>query len=67
MIPAAALEVGAFLLEHADVLEDVGQALASGTPKEAIRAAIRGAMVKVSDDAIREELDAAEARRRREG
>lgn len=57
-------KAGEFLLEHGDILADVSKALASGTPKDAIRKAIRGAMVKVSDDAIAEELDAAEKRRR---
>jgi hypothetical protein len=59
----AALAVGSFLLEHSDVLEDVAAALAAGTPKEALRAAIRSAIVKTSDQAIREELEAAEARK----
>lgn len=56
-------KAGKFLFEHHDVVEDVAKALASGTPKEALRAAIRGAMVKVSDDALAEELGAAEKRR----
>jgi hypothetical protein len=57
------LEAGEFLLANHDVIEDVAEALAAGTPKDAIRAAIRGAMVKVSDAAISEELEAAEARK----
>lgn len=60
MIPAA---IVAFLLEHGDVVEDIATAIAGGTPKEAIKAAIKGIQVEVSDDAIREELEAAEARR----
>lgn len=59
----AALDVGRFLLENADVVRDVAEAIAAGTPKEAIQAAVRGAMVKVSDAAIAEELAAAESRR----
>jgi hypothetical protein len=62
-LASAGLAVGAFLLEHADLIEDVAEALKSGTPKDAIRAAIRGAIVKTSDDAIREELEAAESRK----
>ena len=57
------LEVGNFLLANHDVIEDIAKALAAGTPKEAIRTAIRDVMVKVSDAAITEELDAAEARK----
>ncbi|MBX3218931.1 MAG: hypothetical protein KF795_00345 [Labilithrix sp.] len=57
------LETGKFLLANHDIVEDVARALAAGTPKEAIRAAIRGAMIKVSDDALREELEAAEGRK----
>jgi hypothetical protein len=48
--------VGKFLLEHADLLIDVIEAIERGTPKDAIRAAIRAAKEKVSDDAMREEL-----------
>lgn len=63
-LASSAFDVGKFLLEHGDLVEDVAGALASGTPKEAIRAVIKGVQVQVSDDAIREELDAADARRR---
>lgn len=62
-ILSTAAKVGAFLLEHGDLVEDVASALKAGTPKEAIQAAIRGVMIQVSDDAIREEFDAAKARR----
>lgn len=48
--------VGKFLLEHADLLLEVIEALDNGTPKDAIRAAIRAAKVRVSDAAIAEEL-----------
>ncbi len=48
--------VGEFLFEHADLLEDVVDALAKGTPKDAIRAAIRRAKVEASDAAFKEEL-----------
>lgn len=60
----AAAEVGAFLVEHADLVEDLAGAIAGGTPKDAIKIAIRGVQVKISDDAIEEELKAADARRR---
>lgn len=63
MLPAALLTVGQFLLDHADVVEEVAKAIAGGTPKDAIIAAIKGVQVKTSDDAIREELEAAEVRR----
>jgi hypothetical protein len=49
-------QTGKLLLEHADVLVDVVQAIERGTPKDAIRAAIRAAKVQVSDAAMREEL-----------
>lgn len=61
-LATAALSVGEFLLEHADVVEDIVEALAAGTPKDAIKAAIKDAQVKVSDAAIAEELAAAAAR-----
>lgn len=48
--------VGRFLLEHADLIVDIVEAMARGTPKDAIRAAIRAAKVKVSDEAMKEEL-----------
>jgi hypothetical protein len=46
----------AALAEHADIIEDVVSALAAGTPKEAIRAALKSAKKKVSDEAFKEEL-----------
>lgn len=49
-------KIGRFLLEHADLVGDVIEALERGTPKDAIRAAIRAAKVQVSDEAMREEL-----------
>lgn len=60
----SALKVGGFLLEHADIIEDVVDALSSGTPKDVIKAAIRHAQKKVSEDALREELEAAEERKK---
>lgn len=53
----SALEkLGGFLLEHADLVEDVVDVLAAGTPKEALKKAIRALKVQVSDAAIKEEL-----------
>ena len=59
----SAIAVGEFLLAHGDVIEEIARALAGGTPKDAIIAAIRGAQVEVSDDAIADELHAAALRR----
>lgn len=59
----AALDIGKFLLEHGDIIEDVANALGAGAPKDAIKAVIKGVQVKVSDAAIEEELRAAEGRR----
>lgn len=44
------------LAEHGDLIEDILEALRHGTPKAAIKAAIRGAKVAASDAAFREEL-----------
>jgi hypothetical protein len=55
MIEALA-KVGAFLLEHADLVDDLIDVISSGTPKDAIRAALRAVKVKVSDEAMKEEL-----------
>lgn len=49
-------KLGVFLLENADLLDDVIEVINSGTPKEALRAAIRAVKVKVSDEAMKEEL-----------
>lgn len=45
-----------FLFEHADLIEEIVDAIGKGTPKEAIRAAIRAAVIATSDAAAREEL-----------
>lgn len=63
IVPEIVAEVGAFLLEHSDVVEEVAKAIAGGAPKDAIKAAIRGVVVEISDAAIREELHAAAERR----
>lgn len=52
----ALASVGEFLLNHADLVSEIIQALQAGTPKEALRDAIRAAKVQVSDAAMREEL-----------
>lgn len=49
-------DVAKFLFDHADLIEDIADAITSGTPKDAIRAAIRAAKVKASDAAFKEEL-----------
>ena len=48
--------IGGFLLEHADLVDDLIDVLNSGTPKDALRKAIRAVKVKVSDEALKEEL-----------
>ncbi len=53
---AALAAIGSFLLDHADLVDDLIEAIGSGTPKEALRIAIRAAKVKVSDEAMKEEL-----------
>lgn len=45
------IQLLALLLEHADLIEAVIDAVQSGTPKDAIRAAIRAAKVQASDAA----------------
>ncbi len=52
----AFVEAGKFLIEHADLVEDIVDVLASGGSKASIKQAIRGIKVKVSDAAMREEL-----------
>lgn len=59
----AGAAIGSFLLEHMDVVEDVVDALAGGSPKDAIKAAIRSVKVQVARDALEGELDAATKRR----
>lgn len=58
-----AIEGIGWLLEHADIVKAVGEAIAAGTPKEAIQAGIRGAMMKISEQALEEEFRAAEERK----
>ena len=48
--------IGGFLLEHADLVDDLIDVLNSGTPKDALRKAIRAVKVKVSDEELKEEL-----------
>lgn len=62
-LASSALDVGKFLLEHADIVEDIVTVLRAGAPKDMIRTAIQQVQVKVSDDAIREELEEAEKRK----
>jgi hypothetical protein len=53
----ALAEVGAFLVEHADLLGDIVNALEGGLSKDSLRKAIRDAMVAASDAEMRRELD----------
>ena len=52
----ALAKVGGFLLENADLVDDIVDAISKGTPKDAIRAAIRAAKIQASDAAFKEEL-----------
>ena len=49
-------KLGSFLLEHADLLDDLLDVINAGTPKEAIKRALRAVKVQVSDEALKEEL-----------
>lgn len=62
-----AMNVGAFLLEHSDMLDDLRDAIRAGVSKDAIKEAIKGLQTKVSDQAITEELTAAEERKKNLG
>lgn len=44
------------LLENADLLDELVDLISSGASKESIKAALRAVKVKVSDEAIQEEL-----------
>ncbi len=54
----ALLEAGQFLVEHADLLGDLVQALEGGASKDVLRKAIRDAMVAASDAEMKRELGA---------
>lgn len=45
-----------FLVDHADLIEEIASAIAAGTPKEAIKAAIRRAIIDASDRTVDEEV-----------
>lgn len=62
MIPEAVIAIGSFLVEHADVIKEIEQAIAGGSPKDAIIAALRGVQADTSRAALQEELDAAAKR-----
>ncbi len=49
-------KIGQFLLEHADLVDEIYELIASGVSKESIKKAIRALKVKVSDEAMKEEL-----------
>jgi hypothetical protein len=48
--------VASFLLAHADLVDDIAKAIEGGMSKDAIRKAIRDAMVAASDAAMHKEL-----------
>ena len=50
------VQIGQFLLEHADLVEDIYDVIASGASKDSIKKAIRDLKVKVSDEAFKEEM-----------
>ncbi len=52
----ALAEVLEFLLEHIDILDEIVDLVRSAASKDSIRAALRALKVKVSDEAMREEL-----------
>ncbi len=56
MNPSTLFDLAKLLMDHGDLIAEVAQALADGTPKEAVRAAVKAAMVEASDRAMREEL-----------
>lgn len=60
----ALLETANALAEFRDVIEAVVNAVRGGTPKDAIIAAIKKVQEETSDAAIREELEAAEQRKK---
>ncbi len=49
-------KVGGFLLEHADVIDEIRDVIESGASKDSVIRAIRALKVKVSDQAMQEEL-----------
>ncbi len=48
--------LGAFLLEHSDLIDDVIDVIASGASKDSLKKAIRAVKVKTSDELFKEEL-----------
>jgi len=55
-LASSALKVGEFLLEHADLVDEIVDVIASGVSKDSLKRAIRALKVKVSDEAVKEEL-----------
>lgn len=53
---SGALAVGEFLLEHADLIGEIKDVIDSGASKDSVVKAIRALKVKISDDAMKEEL-----------
>lgn len=54
----ALTKTAAFLLEHADLIEELADAIAKGATKDALRLAVRAVKLEVSDRAMKEELGA---------
>lgn len=54
----ALAEIAGFLLEHADLIQLVAQALEGGAPKDALMEAIRKEMVAAADAQMKLELGA---------
>jgi hypothetical protein len=52
----AAAEVLEFLIEHADLVDDVVDLIRSGASKDSIRKALRDIKVSLSDKLIQDEL-----------
>lgn len=48
--------VASFLLEHADLVDDIAKAIDGGMSKDELRKAIRDAMVAASDAEMKREL-----------
>ena len=52
----ALASIAAFLLEHADLIGELANALAGGASKDDLRKAIRASMVAASDAEMKKEL-----------
>ena len=66
-IAKSAIDVGNFLLQYWDIIDDIRDALSRGVTKEALKKSIQELQTKISDDALREELESAEERKKNFG